>query len=74
MIKSRNSEIKFVSCPNIMEKERLFICKFDLEISIRSNCFKWRYGLLDKVYRVATLSTLYLAVSGTNMSSLKSIG
>ena len=34
----------------------------------------WTYGLLGKNYRVATLSTFYLTVSGIIIPSLKVIG
>ncbi len=36
--------------------------------------FKYSCGLLGQNYRVATLSTLYLIISGINIRSLKLIG
>ena len=40
----------------------------------KSTCLIWTYGHFDNNYRVATLSTLSLTVSGIIIPSLKSIG
>ncbi len=44
-----------------------------LFLSAKWTCLNWTCGLFDKENRVATLSTLYLTVSGIIMTSLKSM-
>ena len=59
--------------PKFMKIRQLFHEKNVSKISKNKHVLNWTYGLFGQNYRVATLSSFYLTVSGIIIPSLKSI-